>query len=598
MPEKAKPWSSRSPIQRRVPKPPFRSLKVYAFDPSRGRNYGNYMTLKVPFEYPLTPGPVGEYIAVVDYDPANQCYYEPVDLNDRWILANDGLDPAESDPRFHQQMVYAVVSETIKRFKFALGRDIKWRRGQKDPLLGGKLLLLPHGMQEANAFYDPKMHAIVFGYFTASETDASSNIPGQTVFTCLAHDVIAHETTHALVDGIRRFFMEPTNIDVAAFHEAFADIVALLQHFSMKEALLEALRGTRGTLYRAQMSPGSRPSAPEPVISAEMESDNPLVVLGKQFGDSIGLHRGLREALGTPANPKALEDLVEPHARGSILVAALFDAFFTAFLRRTADLWRIAGVSRDEARDIDLQADLLGRLANEASKTAGHFETLCIRALDYCPPVDITFGDYLRALITADHDLVKDDDLGYRAALIDAFRLRGIHPESVTSYSEESLLWTPPDKACSLRGLRMPSPDMEDDERAAVLKRDAQKIYGFAKENAELLGISNAGNIFVNSFHSINRVGPDGEMEHEMVAEVIENGPGAKTVGDPATFGGATIVFDPRGKVRYAVRKSLKGDRAENQAAFRQELWERTALGPYEAYRNVKLDFRAMHRGF
>lgn len=598
MARKVKSPSSRFSAQRAVPKPAFRSLQVYAFDPSRGRNYGNYMTLRIPFEYPLKPGPVGEYVAVVDYDPANNCYYEPVDLNDRWILANDGLDPAESDPRFHQQMVYAVVSETIKRFKFALGRDIRWRRGHKDSALGNRLLLIPHGMQEANAFYDPKMHAIVFGYFTASETDPGSNIPGQMIFTCLAHDIIVHETTHALVDGIRRFFMEPTNIDVAAFHEAFADIVALFQHFSQKEALLEALRGTRGTLFRTQMSPGTRPSAAEPVISAEQPSDNPLVILGKQFGDAIGLHRGLREALGTPANPKALEDLVEPHDRGSILVAAVFDAFFTTFLHRTADLWRIAGVSRDDARDVNLQADLLARLAEEASKTAGHFETLCIRALDYCPPVDITFGDYLRALITADHDLVRDDDRGYRAALIDAFRLRGIHPQSVTSYSEESLLWTPPDKPCTLPGLRMPSPDMDEQERASISKKDAQKIYGFAQANAEFLGIANPNEIFVSTFHAINRVSPDGDVEHEMVAEVIEKGPGAETTGEPATFGGATIVFDAQGKVRYAIRKSLKGDRAEAQAAFRQEVWERTAFGPYEPYRNLKLDFRSVHRGF
>jgi hypothetical protein len=38
-----------------------------------------------------------------------------------------GLDPSESDPRFHQQMVYAVASETLQRFEYALGRRIRWR---------------------------------------------------------------------------------------------------------------------------------------------------------------------------------------------------------------------------------------------------------------------------------------------------------------------------------------------------------------------------------------------------------------------------------------------------------------------------------------
>ena len=29
----------------------------------------------------LQPGPVGDYLEVVDYDPASECFYEPVDLN-------------------------------------------------------------------------------------------------------------------------------------------------------------------------------------------------------------------------------------------------------------------------------------------------------------------------------------------------------------------------------------------------------------------------------------------------------------------------------------------------------------------------------------
>ena len=55
---------------------------------------------------------------------------------------------------------------------------------------------------------------------------------------------------------------------------------------------------------------------------------------------------------------------------------------------------------------------------------SGHVLNICIRALDYCPPVDLVFGEYLRALITADADLVPDDKHGYRTAFIEAFRNR------------------------------------------------------------------------------------------------------------------------------------------------------------------------------
>ena len=44
----------------------------------------------------------------------------------------------------------------------------------------------------------------------------------------------------------------------------------------------------------------------------------------------------------------------------------------------------------------------LTRKLVQASKSARHLLTMCVRALDYVPPVDLTFGEYLRALITAE----------------------------------------------------------------------------------------------------------------------------------------------------------------------------------------------------
>ena len=86
----------------------------------------------------------------------------------------------------------------------------------------------------------------------------------------------------------------------------------------------------------------------------------------------------------------------------------------------------------------------MNRLAQEAAKAAGHVLNMCIRALDYCPPVDLTFGEYLRALITADMDLMPEDEHGYRVAFIEAFRRRGIYPRDVRTLSEDSLRWARP----------------------------------------------------------------------------------------------------------------------------------------------------------
>src|SRR5712691_11715719 len=405
--------------------PQRRPLKIYAFDPTRGRGLGNYMTCQVPYEN-LRPGPAGKYLAVIDYDSSNKVYYKPVDLDHPAILLGSGLDPSESDPQFHQQMVYAVASETIYRFEQALGRKIRWsfNRWSSRDEADGVLRIYPHAMQEANAYYSRDLRALVFGYFTASKTDPGANLPGQTVFTCLSHDIIAHETTHALVDSQRDFFMEPTSPDAPAFHEAFADLVALFQHFSFKEALLAMIQRTGGAIYQSEVAPERQPAMAGGFIQAELSSANPLVQLARQFGEAMGMRKALRAALGTPPNSRMLETVWEPHARGAILVAAVFDAFFTIYVRRTQDLMRIARLGGSTS--YDLHPDLSNRLASEAVKTAEHFLNICIRALDYCPPVDIRYGDFLRAMVTADSDLVPDDPYGYRMALLDAFRSRVI----------------------------------------------------------------------------------------------------------------------------------------------------------------------------
>src|SRR5690349_780597 len=137
--------------------PPYRRLRAYAFDPSLSIKLDtaviNNIVYKVPWEE-VSPGPVGDYIEVIDTDPSSEQFYRPVNLNDHFILAQDGLDPDESNPQFHQQMVYAVAMTTIRNFEIALGRKILWspyrdKKGRARRYMG-KLRLYPHALREAN----------------------------------------------------------------------------------------------------------------------------------------------------------------------------------------------------------------------------------------------------------------------------------------------------------------------------------------------------------------------------------------------------------------------------------------------------------------
>ncbi|NEJ11005.1 hypothetical protein GR238_37495, partial [Rhizobium leguminosarum] len=273
-------------------------------------------------------------------------------------------------------------------------------------------------LREPNAYYSREKKALLFGYFQTTAQSAGASW----VFTALSHDIIVHEVTHAILDGLHRRFAEPTSVDSLAFHEAFADIVALFSHFTLEEAV------------RAQIArDGGR-----------LDSRSLLSGLAHQFGTATGRDGALREAIDASEGrqPAMLSDeMTEPHERGAILVAAVFDAFLSIYEKRTADLFRIAGIRPGTQPAQDLHPDLIARVSREACKAAEHVMRMCIRALDYLPPVDVRFGDFLRAIVTADHDLVPDDVLCYRLAVIEGFRRRGIVPDGCLSLAPDSLLW-------------------------------------------------------------------------------------------------------------------------------------------------------------
>jgi hypothetical protein len=426
----------------------FRHLRGYVLDPSFSTRLDtmsiNEIVYSVRWEE-LQKGPVGQYFEVVDYDPASNCFYDPVDLNSREALSEGGLALSQGNPQFHQQFVYLVAMNTLDHFEQSMGRKIIWnpRKLESSTSSGDptefssyipRLRLYPHAFRDANAYYDPEKRAVLFGYFEAAPQVQGSNLPGGVIFSCLSPDIVAHELTHAILDSIHPRFIEDTNPDVPAFHEAFADIVALLQRFTITQLVQQQIATTRGDLTEFSF----------------------LGELATQFGDALQGNRGaLRGAIGKigkdgvwrklEPDPTAYHTEFEPHTRGAILVATIFDAFIRLYNVTTADLLRIASQGSGVLNPGAIHPDLTKRLAAAACEIAEHLLHVCIRALDYCPPMDITFGEYLRALITADLDISPRDVAGYRIALIEAFRSRGIFPEHVNTLSVESLCWNRPD---------------------------------------------------------------------------------------------------------------------------------------------------------
>ena len=454
-----------------------------------------------------------------------------------------------------------------------------------------------------------------FGYFQASEFDAGVNLLGQLVFTCLSHDIIVHESTHAILDGIRGHFNDPTGPDAPAFHEGFADIVALLQHFSFKDSLLETIQRTGGLIHRKQLAPTVVAAETGPMIQAEIGEDNPIVDLARQFGEAMGNRKALRSALGTPPDPRVLDRTFEPHDRGAILVAAVFDAFFTVYINRTRDLIRMAYPDGREIVPNFLHADLANRLADEAAKTAYRIQSICLRALDYCPPVDITFGDYLRALVTSDRDAAPEDGVGYRAALINAFRARGIRPAGVLSYNEDALSSDPYQGASATASnpdfskLWKVLNDYEDEPDRENEQQLYERLWGKADTFRSQLGLSLNVPVQAKSINPLHRVQPDGSLRRQIVAELVQKqdgvpiDPADTTAGTFVFRGGTTLIINRQGEVRFSISKPIDGpagdERRRQQRDYLSRMAASFALAPYIAFDPDRdLGFRGIHRGY
>lgn len=588
------------PVAREIPAPAARRLRVYAQDPLTGTKLDtlhlNQATLNVRWERDLAPGPVGEYLEVIDIDPTNNSVYAPVDLGHPHLLSTDGYAPSEGLPQFHQQMVYAVAMKTIGHFERALGRVSLWAARHLPPTTGNggrrdyeqrfvrRLRIYPHALREANAYYSPTKKALLFGYFPA-QSEGGANLPRGTVFTCLSHDIIAHETAHALLDGIHPRFTEASNRDMLAFHEAFADIVALMQHFTMAEALKDAIRKTQGDLTR----------------------ESQIGALAWQFGQAIGERGALRNAIGTigedgkwrphTPSPADYDSAEESHERGAVLVAAVFDAFLQIYRYETRDLVRLATNGTGVLPPGDIPALLVDCLAVKAAETAERILDICIRALDYCPPVDMTFGAYLRALVTADRDIYPEDTGAYRVAFIDAFRSRGIYPRDINSLSEESLVWEQAEQR--IEGLERVVRELDlrwdlDASRFEAwvqARENARALHRWLTEEAtdaelRLLGLVNRrkppemgepgkfSRIEVHSVRPARRIASGRQLRVDLVVELTQKWR-PKDLAKPRHRGGATILFDAEsGRLRYLVRKRV--DHREHMAQQREF---KTALG-------------------
>lgn len=562
-------------------------MTILAQDPFLRFDDGNgplaFAQVELPAEV-LAHGPTGYRVRVVDYDASSRCMYKDLieGRNEADKLADPfARRPEESDadyearlladPNFHSQNVYAIIMRTLGRFEKALGRRVAWS------FEGHQLNVAPHAFCLANAFYSEEDKALMFGYFPGAD--------GKMVFTCLSHDVVAHETTHAVLDGIRTRFTEASGPDQAGFHEGLADIVALLSIFSLPEIVGVALGASSGP----RLSGGPLRLIAADRLSREALEQTALFGLAEQLGREIQqVHGALRRSV-TIAPDRGLlasTDYEEEHMRGEVLVAAMMRSFLELWVGRIGEL----GTFGDDQYNLDMVID-------EGCKAADHLLTMAIRALDYCPPTDIDFGTYLAALLTADAELVPEDGHGYRRTLRATFEAYGIDLPD-TGCDLEAGTWCPFVPAIPIVYTRTNFESM---------LRDKEEVFRFIWENRAALGINERSRMEVESVHSSMRQSPDGFFLRETIVTYVQTADifGAATESILGTerpegmssqeriraFGGGVLIFDQYGQIKYHIAHRL-----DDGVRQRRRLEYLMARGGAAPQRRVRDRFASLHR--
>jgi hypothetical protein len=349
---------------------------------------GVHLTEPFPLttDEPMLPGPISARVAVLDFDEKGGLRPGAAFRRPEWpgqygTYEIGPLPPAGEvldDPRFLQLSVFGTVYKTLRMFEEsdALGRQVRWAFGAP------QLLVVPAAGEWANAFYERDSHSLQFFYFPGPE--------GKLIHTSRSQDIVAHETAHAIIDGVAPDLYDALSPQSLACHEALADITAVILAFDSRKLREKVLARTGG----------------------QIDDDSAFSGIAEQFAEALRLDKPggylrdprNRKILGQPGQGGRRSDgepvsLSEPHALSEVLSGALYEIML--WLHKslkdeyaTKKAGSATGERWQEARR---------KGAGQALRVAtDRFKHMVLRGLDYLPPGEVSFADFGRAMLAAD----------------------------------------------------------------------------------------------------------------------------------------------------------------------------------------------------
>ena len=171
-------------------------------------------------------------------------------------IAIDGIPPvipnvlgdliaAPNTDAFDAIHTFAVVRQVLTMFQHALfPTSVPWQwnnRGKTEPIR-----VFPRAGETMNAYYSRKDQALKFFSFIPPGGVAN----GPPVYTCRSQDIVAHETGHAVLDGLKPDWIQAANPpQTGALHEAFADLTAIFLMLTQPEQISAIVTATKANLH-------------------------------------------------------------------------------------------------------------------------------------------------------------------------------------------------------------------------------------------------------------------------------------------------------------------------------------------------------------
>ena len=286
-------------------------------------------------------------------------------------------------PEFRWWAAAEALARGAALWRPLLPAGTTWEPGE--PLLA----ILDEG-EDFNAYYDRR--ALNFFHGTAD---------GRTVYSGESPDVVCHEQGHAVLDALRPELFDAMSIEVAAFHESFADMAAILAALQ-----LQTLRGAILVETGANLARNSRLSRMAIQLGWAIRQHFPDAVDPDCLRNAVNsFFYQSPDQLPTSGPASVLSS--EPHSFSRV--------FSGAFIVALAGMLKIVS---DDPGD----ADLL--------KVSQDMAALLAQAVQAAPVVPEYFSQVAAALIQAD----AAQGGHYRDALKSAFVQRGVlSPQATVS---------------------------------------------------------------------------------------------------------------------------------------------------------------------